>query len=81
MSDIIDTIFKGLLPGSTIEKISADPDPYLDEPLTHLGLDSLSMFEVLSRIESEIGHELDYDELSYDSFSTLRGLLDILSSK
>lgn len=47
-------------------------------PLTHLGVDSIAVFEVLERIESRIGHQLDYDKLDYEDLITLEGLLRLL---
>lgn len=71
-------LLHGLLPKDILAQISSSPQDYLDRPLTHLGLDSLSTFEVLTRIEQDLGHELDYETIDPDSLTTLRGLSSLL---
>lgn len=77
MSDI-SYLLTGLVPASTIHRIEAAPREYLGLPLSHIGVDSLSTFEILDRIEERLGYELDYDALSYESFSTLGGVMSLL---
>ncbi|WP_194947863.1 acyl carrier protein [Actinomyces trachealis] len=72
------TLLQGLLPKDVLANIAASPQDYLDRPLTHLGLDSLSTFEILTRIEQDLGHELDYETIDPDSLTTLRGLKSLV---
>ncbi|EEM55803.1 MULTISPECIES: acyl carrier protein [Bacillus] len=76
----IDTLFKNLLPATTIEEIKLDFDSVKDTPLTQLGLDSLSIMGLVMRLEDEFDFSIDYETFDIKSIETLSKIQSLLKS-
>ena len=61
-----------------IEKVS---EISLTENLQDLGINSVSFIKLIIALEKEFGTESNDEDLSYESFQTLQGIIDYIEKR
>lgn len=75
---MIDEIFSGLVDPSIIEKIKLDITKYENIELSNIGVDSLSLMELVLRIEELSEYKFDFDNFDIKSVSTVGKVLKLV---
>jgi acyl carrier protein len=76
---MIEEIFKGLIASNIIEDMKLDISKYNKVELSSLGVDSLSLMELVLRIEELSNYKFDFDNFDVDSVSTVEKVLKLVN--
>ncbi len=71
------TLLAGLVEPDVIDAVLSDRSEYEHTPVVELGVDSLAVMELVSRVEV-LGSEIDFDSFDLREVATLRAIAQLL---
>lgn len=74
----IRTLLTGLADAAVVTAVLEDGAAYGGTPVVELGVDSLAVMELVCRIETLAGRELDWDTFELREVATLDAVADLL---